>query len=165
MKNTEQRGSNRGLWILLGGLGCIICILAVGLVVLKNNQLSGDEEGDLTQETTLFDNWGDYVANGDMDGLIRMTDSQIEFTDDEEAKSIIYASRAGVLYSFDVENESTKYGEQVLSDAYNAEKHNATGETAYLIYTYEQVYGDSAAAEEYLNIAEERGMTIPPGEG
>ena len=161
MKGAKQRGSNRGLWVLLGGLGCIICVLVMVLVmVIKGRSAeTGVRAGD-SEQPALVDDWGEYIDSEDADGLIELTNRQIESADDDEIISDIYASRAGVLYNFDATNDSNKYGPQILSDIYNAEEYYPTEQTAYLIYVYEQVYGDPVVAEEYLNIAEERGRVV-----
>ena len=150
---------------MLGGLVCIICVLVAVLVAVQNSHPIEPEKEEAAQEEFVFDGWSEYTANGDMDGLIEMTDRQIESASDNETKSTIYLYRAAVLYGFDVENESTKYGDQVLSDVHSAEEYYPTDKTAYLVYFYEQIYGDPVVAEEYSNIAKERGMTVPPGKG
>ena len=54
---------------------------------------------DMASQETLFDNWGDYIVDGDMERFIEVTNEEIEATSDAETKSIIYASRAGVLFN------------------------------------------------------------------
>ena len=165
MKGAKQRGSNRGLWALLGGLGCVICVLTVVLVVMQSSHPVEPEKEETAQGELISDDWSEYIINRDVNELIGMTNRQIESASDNETKSTIYSYRAAALYSFDVESESAEYGDQILSDAYNAEEYYPTDKTAYLVYFYEQIYGDPVVAEEYLNIAKERGMTVSPGKG
>ena len=142
----------------------IVCLIVAIIVVVGNKNSADDVEKEI-ERVTQFNGWEDYIANKDMEGLIEFTNKEIEATDEAEVKAIIYASRAGVLYSFDAENENDEYKAQILSDVYSAEEYYPTGDTAYLIYMYEQAYGNTVVAEDYLKIAEERGKKIPLGEG
>lgn len=168
MKSIEW-GKNRQrimAWAMGAALLLIVVICAVAVVVTtmsKNDSVDvGVEE---PEYGGVLDSWGEYVANKDMEGLVELTNKQLDATSDAETKAVIYSARAGALYSFDVEEGSDKYKDQILSDAYKAEETYPTSDTAYLIYMYEQAYGNTAVAEEYLKIAEERGMTMPPGKG
>ena len=142
----------------------IVCLIVAIIVVVGDKNSVDDVEKEI-ERVTQFNGWEDYIANKDMEGLIEFTNKEIEATDEAEVKAIIYASRAGVLYSFDAENENDEYKAQILSDVYSAEEYYPTGDTAYLIYMYEQAYGNTVVAEDYLKIAEERGKKIPLGEG
>ncbi len=139
----------------------VISVVVVSMVFVKNNQRVERR----VEKETMFDDWGEYINNKDAVGLIEMTDRQIESTDDNEVKSIIYATRANILYGFDIGDDNADYGAQVLSDIHNAEECYPTGDSAYMVYVYEQEYGDTAVAEKYLKLAEERGEIIPPGKG
>ena len=154
-------------WVMGGALLVVVMVCAAAVVVLvaNKNRSSVDVGVEESEQGSIFDSWGEYITNKDMDGLIEFTNKQIEATDDAETKAMIYESRAGVLYSFDAENENDEYKAQILSDVYSAEEYYPTGDTAYLIYMYEQAYGNTVVAEEYLKIAEERGETISPGKG
>lgn len=168
MKSVEW-GKNRQKIMAWAMGAALLLIVAICVVAIVATTMSKNDSVDVGVEEPeygdVFDSWGEYVANKDMEGLIELTNKQLEATDDVETKAVIYASRAGMLYDFDVEEGASRYKDQVLFDVYKAEEFYPTGDTAYLIYVYEQAYGNDTVAEEYLKIAEERGEAIPPGRG
>ena len=170
MAEKSRKSNTKGWLVVLACMSLVICLLVVAIVVVINNRpavehpVETDSDSNIG-EGTIFDDWGEYIANNDMKGLIEMTDKAIQTTDDIEKKAVLYASRAGVLYNYDIENRSSEYSAQILADVYSAEELYPSGNTAYLIYYYEQEFGNDAVAKEYLKVAEERGMTMPPGKG
>lgn len=162
MRKGQNDIHSKWLLALLISLSIAICGLVVGIIVVINSNHAAEDTVEVGTED-IFGGWGEYINNNDGEGLIATTDEMIRSTDDAEMKSDIYAMRAGVLYNMDDGVE--KYSAQILSDVYNAEECYPTGQTAYLIYYYENIFGDPAVAEKYLKIAEERGMTLPPGRG
>lgn len=165
MEDAKKKRGNRGLLVFLGCIFFVICGLAAAIIVVNNRTVDeGIDENGLEPDES-FGGWAEYIANKDAEGLIEVTNRQIESTDDLEVKSVIYASRAGVLSGFGDEDGNNRYAAQILADAYSAEEYYPTGQTAYLIYLYELTYGNSAVAEKYLKIVEERGATIPLGGG
>lgn len=164
MEDTKKKRGDKGLLVFLGCMFFVISGLAAAVVLNMNHSVDISEE-DVVSREVLFDEWENYVASGDMEGLIVATDKEIEATDNAETISTTYASRAGVLYNYDVGNSTERYGSQILSDAYSAEEHYPTGQTAYLIYYYERIYGeDPVVADDYLELAKARGLVLPSSE-
>lgn len=164
MEDAKKKRGNRGIFVFLGCMFFVISGLVVAVIMNMDHPVNTSND-DMASQETLFDNWGDYIVDGDMERFIEVTNEEIEATSDAETKSIIYASRAGVLFNFDVQNDTNTYGAQILSDVYNAEEHYPTGQTAYLIYYYERIYGeDPVVADGYLELAKARGLILPSSE-
>lgn len=164
MEDAKKKRGNRWLFVFLGCMFFVISGLVVAVIMNMDHPVNTGNN-DMANQETLFDDWGDYIVSGDMEGLIVATDKEIEATDNAETISTIYASRAGVLFNFDVQNGTNMYGVQILSDVYNAEEYYPTGQTAYLIYYYEHIYReDSAVADDYLELAKARGLILPSSE-
>ena len=141
----------------------IMGVVVVSIFLVRNSQLEGIDETEQVEQEEQSYGWEEFIANRDAEGLIETSNKQIELTSDNEVISDIYTTRAGVLYGFDLEDDSVDYGVQILSDIHSAEECYPTGDSAYMVYVYEQIYGDVVVADEFLKIAEERGETIPPG--
>ena len=158
---------NRGLVILLGALGIVIIGLVVGIVVVKlqssdntvivdgNDQTVDEYDTDEIEEEYIRPTVEEYMAE---------MEERISSAETDEEKAELYLSRAGELYIRQQTGEGD-FSEAILEDAYMAERINPTMDTAYDIYVYESEFGDDKKAEQYLKLAEERGLVYEGGKG
>lgn len=94
---------------------------------------------------------------------IQEYEDQIYDAKTDEEKAMLHSERAKALFDW-LRATGENYHTLILEDAYAAEELNPTWETAYDIYRYERVFGDSEASEEnaqkYAKIAKERNPSL-----
>lgn len=159
MGKRQKGSSKRSLLILLSVLSFVICAIVVGIVVVINNNkfiINTPEEA----STYL----ADYMEADNPDGFIEAGDRALAVATNDDVKAYIYLMRSSMLFNYNI-NSDNQYLEQMLSDAYSAENLSPTAQSAYRISVCEEVSGNKEKAEEYLNIAKDRGLLDSQGRG
>ena len=176
MKETNTKDNNRNLVVILCLLLTVILGLIVGIVLVNRSLGTKTSEDQESQDIIVYDDGEEDDASGigaddvvfddvvddpvgdakDMDGIVEKMQQAIDEAVDNESKSIMLLNRAYMMYNATLDGE-TKYNEQILRDAYLAEKINPTIQTAIGIHEFEKAFGDTDKAEEYLEIAKGRG--------
>ncbi len=90
---------------------------------------------------------------------IQEYEDQIYDAKTDEEKALLHTERAKALYEWLIAT-GENYHTLILEDAHNAEKLNPTWETAYDIFRYEAIFGDTETAEKYGAIARERNPNL-----
>lgn len=167
MKKGKVGFENKGLVILLGVLGVMIVGLVVGIVVVNvqggGEDVMVDESGQIIDEYSEDEIEEDYVRPALEEYMAEM-EEKISLAKTDEEKAELYLSRAGELY-LRQQLEEGDFSGMILADVYMAESIKPTIDTAYDIYVYEDEFGDIEKAEQYLKLAEERGLTYDGGKG
>ena len=160
MEGQKRQKGNLWLIVLLAVLAIMIVGLVIGIIVINVTKDSSEQAGG--GETEEVDTSEQFSAE-QIKSVIEETDRAISEAGANEEKAAIYADRAGQL--FNLSHGGGGYVEMILSDAYKAEELAPTAYTAYYIYVYEDAFGNSEKAEEYLRIAQARGFIEGNGEG
>lgn len=165
--NKTQKNGNKKLLVLLAFLCVIICGLVVGIIIVvvnNNNESSGDNDLVLNSCEDVQGYLADYQDIDNLESFIIATDKALAVSTNDEVKFCVYSSRFGMLYNYSVTN-GDDYITQVVDDAYAMESISPTAKTAYNIYISEKMADNVDKAEEWLKVAEERGITNNQGRG
>ena len=150
------------LKLVLAVLVLAIIGLSVGIwFVVQNNKqvvIEGGDQGQNPNERII------YPGELTVDDYLEWIDEQISNTTDPEEKANLYMGGSIQLSNFQVQ-DGANYSEKILEYAYKAEELYPSAQSAYLIYSFENKFGNKEVADEFLNIAKERGYVETNVEG
>lgn len=120
----------------------------------SNSPISDEKQSEI--DAYMDEVWAILQESGP-DTYIETYQQKIDSESNKYIKAQYYLNRAASLYTYDTnEDNSFAHSEQILSDAYNAEKLYPDANSAYAIFSYEAEFGDDEKANEYEKIADER---------
>lgn len=132
----------------------VLVVVGVGVFFVIRQAGIHRSEARNDKVNTLHDEAVADTAKGNIAAAVARYDAVIKESKGSE-KALYLSERASVLFA----NTPDTSKQQILSDAYAAEKLDPTASTAYFIYTVETYYHDTAAADTYLQRYQERVAT------
>lgn len=176
VNNPQPAKSKKLLYALLLMIIIALLMLGVGIFIglnlVKSNDTIAESEAQETTNDSLnvplsdekqseIDAYMDEVwailQESGPDTYIETYQQKIDSESNKYVKAQYYLNRAVSLYTYDTNEENSfAHSEQILSDAYNAEKLYPDANSAYAIFSYEAEFGDDEKANEYEKIADER---------
>ena len=141
----------------------ILNILAIGVLVFLLISRSStspstpdqptSEQSELEKKISEISAEGETIlSNEGQESAINFYQSHIDKSDNDIEKSLLYTQRAVTLGATCAESCAA----QILKDVYTAEELAESGDTAFDIYYYENLYGDKDKAQQYLELARQR---------
>lgn len=158
MEVQRANRQNRRLVIFLAVLIVVIICLAVSIFVVSKNKLGSDLQ---TEETAEGEQLEELVSK--KEEIIKSIEEELSRTETDEERAVLYSREAGELFNLSGGSDFAK--EEILASAYEAERLHPTAQTAYRLAVFESTFGNKAKADEYLSIAESRGIKDIPGGG
>ena len=175
VNNPQPAKSKKLPYVLLMIIVALLMLgvgIFIGLNLVKSNDTIAESEAQKTTNDSLnaplsdekqseIDAYMDEVwvilQESGPDTYIETYQQKIDSESNKYVKAQYYLNRAVSLYTYDTnEGNSFAHSEQILSDAYNAEKLYPDANSAYAIFSYEAEFGDDEKANEYEKIADER---------
>ena len=175
VNNPQHAKSKKLPYVLLMIIVALLMLgvgIFIGLNLVKSNDTIAESEAQETTNDSLnvslsdekqseIDAYMDEVwailQESGPDTYIETYQQKIDSESNKYVKAQYYLNRAVSLYTYDTnEGNSFAHSEQILSDAYNAEKLYPDANSAYAIFSYEAEFGDDEKASEYEKIADER---------
>lgn len=167
VKRSSENGldGKRERKILVGVLAglCVLIVVIGGIIAAIN--LNWTKDG--SKQTTGVEEVVNEGDNGDIEkseeeSLAEYTnemEEKIKNAETAEEKAELYMEKSKGTYVRCVEQCEALY-DAILADAYKAEETYPSAETAWLIYSFEFGFGSEEKADEYREIAKERGMDV-----
>ena len=175
VNNPQHAKSKKLPYVLLMIIVALLMLgvgIFIGLNLVKSNDTIAESEAQETTndslnvplsdekqseiDTYMDEMWAILQESGP-DTYIETYQQKIDSESNKYVKAQYYLNRAVSLYTYDTnEGNSFAHSEQILSDAYNAEKLYPDANSAYAIFSYEAEFGDDEKASEYEKIADER---------
>lgn len=175
VNNPQPAKSKKLPYVLLMIIVALLMLgvgIFIGLKLVKSNDTIAESEAQKTTNDSLnvplsdekqseIDAYMDEVwailQESGPDTYIETYQQKIDSESNKYVKAQYYLNRAVSLYTYDTNEENSfAHSEQILSDAYNAEKLYPDANSAYAIFSYEAEFGDDEKANEYEKIADER---------
>lgn len=175
VNNPQPAKSKKLPYVLLMIIVALLMLgvgIFIGLNLVKSNDTIAESEAQETTNDSLnvplsdekrseIDAYMDEVwailQESGPDTYIETYQQKIDSESNKYVKAQYYLDRAVSLYTYDTNEENSfAHSEQILSDAYNAEKLYPDANSAYAIFSYEAEFGDDEKANEYEKIADER---------
>ena len=175
VNNPQPAKSKKLPYVLLMIIVALLMLgvgIFIGLNLVKSNDTIAESEAQKTTNDSLnaplsdekqseIDAYMDEVwailQESGPDTYIETYQQKIDSESNKYVKAQYYLNRAVSLYTYDTNEENSfAHSEQILSDAYNAEKLYPDANSAYAIFSYEAEFGDDEKANEYEKIADER---------
>ena len=175
VNNPQPAKSKKLPYVLLMIIVALLMLgvgIFIGLNLVKSNDTIAESEAQETTNDSLnvslsdekqseIDAYMDEVwailQESGPDTYIETYQQKIDSESNKYVKAQYYLNRAVSLYTYDTNEENSfAHSEQILSDAYNAEKLYPDANSAYAIFSYEAEFGDDEKANEYEKIADER---------
>ena len=159
-RNPENGlGEKRERKILVGILaGLCVVALTLGVVVVVMS-LNTDSSKQVSEENGNEIAENNEVLDTELNNYMNEMEIKIENAGTSEKKAELLIERAKGAH--DICSEDFEgYKDAILSDAYTAEQISPSAESAYLIYKFESELGNKEFANQYLELARERGMNV-----
>ena len=175
VNNPQPAKSKKLPYVLLMIIVALLMLgggIFIGVNLVKSNDTIAESEAQETTNDSLnvplsdekrseIDAYMDEVwailQESGPDTYIETYQQKIDSESNKYVKAQYYLDRAVSLYTYDTNEENSfAHSEQILSDAYNAEKLYPDANSAYAIFSYEAEFGDDEKANEYEKIADER---------
>lgn len=175
VNNPQPAKSKKLPYVLLMIIVALLMLgvgIFIGLNLVKSNDTIAESEAQKTTNDSLnlpisdekqsetdayMDEVWAILQESGPDTYIETYQQKIDSESNKYVKAQYYLNRAVSLYTYDTNEENSfAHSEQILSDAYNAEKLYPDANSAYAIFSYEAEFGDDEKANEYEKIADER---------
>ena len=156
MERGENSLEHKVLYVILATLCATALILGVIIIAKNLNNKSQTAE---TQDTTSTETQESETTNAELDNYINEMEEKIQSAGTNEEKAELLMERAKGTYDI-CSGRFEEYKDIILSDTYTAEQISPSAESAYLIYKFESELRNEDFANQYLELARERGANV-----